>query len=90
VSTEQKGFLPGLHGIQEHTEMLLSAIAYSKKKKRDLSIVFLDLTNAFGSLPHAYLDALFQSLPIPVVLKDLLSDIYRNNSADFMIGLQAI
>ena len=90
VSAEQKGFLPGLHGIQEHTEMLLSAIAFSKKKKSDLSIVFLDLANAFGSLPHAYLDALFQSLPLPEVLKKLLSDIYRSNSADFMVGSQAI
>ena len=90
VSPEQKGFLPGVHGIQEHTEMLLSAVAYAKRQKQDLSLVFLDLANAFGSLPHAYLGALFQSLPLPDNLKRLLADIYHDNNADFVVNRQVV
>jgi hypothetical protein len=72
LSPEQKGFLPGVHGIQEHTMLLESAIEEAKLKKVNLTICLLDLANAFGSLPHDFLHQLFESLPIPNELRDIL------------------
>ena len=43
ISSQQKGFLPGLKGIQEHTFLLESAITEAKKRHDDLHIVWLDL-----------------------------------------------
>ena len=87
---EQKGFLPGINGIQEHTEVLTAAITRAKKLKEDLSICFLDLANAFGSLPHAVLCSLFDSLPVPDALKRILKDIYQSNRAEFVVGGETI
>ena len=44
---EQKGFLPEALGIQEHTMLLECAIEQAKLKKRNLTICWLDLANAF-------------------------------------------
>ena len=87
LSPNQKGFLPGVHGIQEHTQLLQMAIEDSTEGKgRDLAIALLDLCNAFGSIPHAILGQLFDSLPIPNVLNRHLHDIYAENAMDFVAG----
>ena len=49
LSAEQKGFLPGVRRIQEHTFLPQTAIDEAKKHRGDLSVTWLDLTNAFGS-----------------------------------------
>ena len=41
-------------------------------------INWLDLINAFGSIPHSKLFQLFDSLPIPLELRLILKDIYTN------------
>ena len=63
MSPEQKGFLPSVRGIQqEPTHILQAVIEESKRKRRDMVIAWLDLSNAFGSAPHPILNSLFQSL----------------------------
>lgn len=86
LSAEQKGFLPGVHGIQEHTMLLETAVGEARHRKDDLVICWLDLTNAFGSLPHDYLGALFWSLSIPRELQAILTDIYKDNFSQFVVG----
>ena len=90
LSPEQKGFLPGVHGIQEHTMLLQSAIEEAKLRKRVLTICWLDLANAFGSLPHDFLNQLFDSLPVPPVLREILTDIYRENIFQFVVGQELV
>ena len=90
LSAEQKGFLPGVHGMQEHTELLESVIEDSQEKRSNSVITWLDLCNAFGSIPHAYLQELFDSLPIPDSLRKLLSDVYLDNSMRCMVAKTAI
>ena len=90
LSSEQKGFLPGVHGIQEHTQLLQSAIEEAKSSRGDLVVSWLDLSNAFGSIPHAYLTELFGSLPVPQRLRSLLMDIYSDNIMEFVVGKESI
>ena len=90
LSAEQKGFLPGVRGIQEHTQLLWTIIDGAKRNKTDISITWLDLTNAFGSLPHAVLRELFDSLPVPVVLRNILNDIYADNISNFLVAGSSI
>ena len=72
LSPEQKGFLPGVRGIQEHTQLLQTVVEEATFKRRNMSVAWLDLCNAFGSIPHLVLIELFNSLPIPDDLKRLL------------------
>ena len=90
ISPEQKGFLPGVRGIQEHTHILHTVIEQAKQSKRELVVAWLDLTNAFGSIPHPILNCLFQSLPIPDELRRILSDIYSDNIMDFAVGQDSV
>ena len=90
ISPEKEGFLPGVRGIQEHTHLLQTARDEAIRLKKDLVITWLDLTNAFGSIPHGILDELFKSLPVPEILRKLLSDIYCNNTMEFVVGRETI
>ena len=86
LSKEQKGFLPGVNGVAEHTQLLQTAIEHSKEKKKTLLIAWLDLRNAFGSIPHVYLQELFHSLPIPAQIRSIMMDIYADNIMQFVTG----
>lgn len=55
-----------------------------------MSMAWLDLCNAFGSVPHAVLFELFHSLPLPNDLKRMLSDIYTGNIMDFVVGNESV
>ncbi|MFO0089746.1 MAG: RNA-directed DNA polymerase, partial [bacterium] len=86
LSPEQKGFLPGVQGIQEHTHVLQTAIEEAKTKRKGLAIAFMDMRNAFGSVPHPSLSELVESLPIPGTFRHILHDIYKDNIMDFIVG----
>ena len=61
----QKAGIPGFSGCLEHTSMIWHQIQSAKKDKRDLHVVFLDLANAFGSVPHSFIWASFDFFRIP-------------------------
>jgi hypothetical protein len=90
ISPEQKGFLPGVRGIQEHTHLLHTVIEQAKQSKREMVVAWLDLSNAFGSIPHPILNCLFQSLPLPTELRRILGDIYSNNIMEFLVGPDSV
>lgn len=70
--------------------LLETAVGEAKHRKDDMAICWLDLMNAFGSLPHDYLEELFLSLPIPLELQSVLMDIYRGNLSEFVVGQSSI
>jgi hypothetical protein len=70
--------------------LLECAIEQAKLKKRNLTICWLDLANAFGSLPHDFLYQLFSSLPIPDALRNILRDIYSDNIFEFVVGSEIV
>ena len=90
LSPEQKRFLPGVRGVQEHTAVLQTVVETAKAGKRDLGVAWLDLANAFGSIPHGVLSELFSSLPLPPTVKKLVRDIYTRNELDFVLKRERI
>jgi hypothetical protein len=70
--------------------LLECAIEQAKLKKRNLTICWLDLANAFGSLPHDFLYQLFSSLPIPDALRNILRDIYSDNIFEFFVRSEIV
>lgn len=49
-------------------------IEKEKQSKREIVITWVDLTNAFGSIPHSVLNSMFESLTILDDLRRILSD----------------
>ena len=50
-TTVQKGVIPGVPGCLEHASMIWEAIQKAKSNKRNLDVIWLDLANAYGSVP---------------------------------------
>ena len=48
----QKGGVSGFSGCVEHTSAITQLISEAKKGRKDLTVVWLDLANAYGSIPH--------------------------------------
>ncbi|XP_060556916.1 uncharacterized protein LOC132717462 [Ruditapes philippinarum] len=48
----QKGGVPGFSGCVEHTSAISQLIREAKAGKKNLTVVWLDLANAYSSIPH--------------------------------------
>ena len=48
----QKGGVPGISGCLEHTAIVSQLIQEAKNNKEDLVDTWLDIRNAYGSIPH--------------------------------------
>lgn len=57
--------LPGIPGCIEHVFSIWEAINFSKQPNKNLYIVWLDLANAYGSVPHALIQAAIDFFWIP-------------------------
>ena len=53
ISSEvQKGSMKKVAGCWEHTAMVWSALKDARRRKKSLAALWLDLANAYGSVPH--------------------------------------
>lgn len=51
----QKAGIPGFPGCLEHAQMIWDAIKEARREKRSIDVVWLDLANAYGAIPHAFI-----------------------------------
>ena len=51
ITPAQKGFMP-VDGCSEHNFVLQSILQEARRNKKECAVTWLDLTNAFGSIPH--------------------------------------
>ncbi|KAK0139173.1 Retrovirus-related Pol polyprotein from type-2 retrotransposable element R2DM [Merluccius polli] len=61
----QKAGISGFSGCLEHANVIWHQVQTAKKEKKDLHVVFLDLANAFGSVPHEILWTAFNFFQVP-------------------------
>ena len=55
----QKGGIPGVAGCMEHTSVITQIIREAKEKG-ELAVIWLDLANAYVTLPHQLIDITLQ------------------------------
>ena len=85
ISPSQKGFLP-FEGSFEHTFLLQSAMTDARRSNRNLSIVWLDLKDAFGSVSHSILLNLLQRAGLTGSTINIIEDIYTASSCHLCVG----
>ncbi len=74
----QKGGVAGMPGCLEHTGVLTQLLREAKESKGDLTVLWLDLANAYGSMPHKLVEeALMRHHVLPSVC-DLIADYFKN------------
>jgi hypothetical protein len=79
LSTEQKGFMP-TEGCAEHITTLNILLQHARQHKRSISLAFIDLKNAFGSVPHELIIASIEKMGLPEEFAAIVKDLYNGSS----------
>ena len=72
----QKGGIPGVPGCVEHATMIWDAIQRAKSEKRDLDVIWLDLANAYGSVPHKMIQLALEMHHVPKKIREMLKSYF--------------
>lgn len=76
-----KGFLQGVNGCIEHVFAVQSIIANAQEHSVLLSMSFIDLQNAFGSVSPKYIDDMLKFVKLPLEFANYFSNLYTSLSA---------
>lgn len=82
----QKGGVPGVSGCVEHTGALTQIIREARDNKGDLAVLWLDLANAYGSIPHQLVQLTLQRYHVPERTRTLLQDYFDRFRMRFTVG----
>ncbi len=74
----QKRGIPGAPGCLEHTCVVTQLIREAHENRGDLVVLWLDLANAYGSIPHKLVKLALHLHHVPSKIKDLILDYYNN------------
>lgn len=74
----QKGGIPGVPGCLEHTGVVTQLIREAREGNGDLAVLWLDLANAYGSIPHKLVEAALDHYHIPLKIRNLILNYYEN------------
>ncbi|XP_078617582.1 uncharacterized protein LOC144885536 [Branchiostoma floridae x Branchiostoma japonicum] len=84
IDTEvQKAGIPGSPGCSEHASMIWGQIQTAKRQKEDLHVIWLDLANAYGSVPHSLIHYAMDFFWVPDEIKGMV----RNYFEDFRVSI---
>ncbi|XP_072178554.1 uncharacterized protein [Diadema setosum] len=84
-TTIQKGGVEGHPGVWEHISTLWEVIKDAKTSQKNLSAIWLDLANAYGSVPHAAIKFALQWYHMPPSLVTLVGNYYAGLYARFSV-----
>ena len=76
-TTVQKGFLPKVSGCIEHTYLLNEALKDAKRSRRQIIVTWVDLANAYGSVPHNLIQFALSWYHIPLHIRKLIFQYYE-------------
>ncbi|XP_052281123.1 uncharacterized protein LOC127878636 [Dreissena polymorpha] len=85
----QKGGVQGFSGCVEHTSALSQIIREAKVNQKDLTVVWLDLANAYGSIPHKLIETALKHYHIPDHVQQIINGYFSNIQLRFAVGEQS-
>lgn len=77
ISAEQKGFT-NHEGCLEHNFVLQTALEDSRRRGEEICVAWLDMANAFGSVPHSHILGSLRLLGLPDPMLAVIQDLYTN------------
>ncbi|XP_068595260.1 retrovirus-related Pol polyprotein from type-1 retrotransposable element R2 [Brachionichthys hirsutus] len=72
----QKGGIPGFSGCLEHTGILSQLIREAKESKGNRTVIWLDLANAYGSIPPCLINAAMEHYHIPQMIRGMITSYF--------------
>lgn len=91
----QKAGVPGFPGCVEHSTMIWDQIQRAKRDKTDLHVIWLDLANAYGSVPHQLITYAMEFFHMPTCIRNMTACYFNNlqmcfSTQDFTTGWQRL
>ena len=83
INPIQKGGIPGVSGCLEHTAVLSKLIREAKAEKKNLVVTWLDIANAYGSIPHSLIQLALRRAHVPEEFCQLVESYYANMNIRF-------
>ena len=74
----QKGGVPGISGCLEHTSILSTLIREARAEKKDLVVTWIDIANAYGSMPHSLILTALRRTHVPEEICNLVESYYSD------------
>ena len=74
----QKGGIPGVSGCLEHTAVLSQLIREAKAEKKNLVVTWIDIANAYGSIPHDVIMKALTRAHVPEKTRSLIESYYSD------------
>lgn len=81
----QKGGIPGVPGCLEHTGVVTQLLREARESKGSLVVLWLDLANAYGSMPHKLVFKTLERHHVPAKVRDIILEYY----GDFRLRVSA-
>ena len=72
-------------GCLEYTGVMTQLLREAKENRGDLVVLWLDLTNAFGSKPHKLVEEALRRHHVPTVKCNLINNYYRGCPRGVMV-----
>jgi hypothetical protein len=82
----QKAGIPGFSGCLEHSCIIWEQIKKAKRDKGDVAVVWLDLVNAYGSVPHKVVEFALEFFWVPEGVRELVKDYFNKFFFRFSTG----
>ena len=82
----QKAGVPGIPGCVEHVFSIWDIIQKTKAERGDIAMIWLDLANAYGSVPHSLIQAAMDFFWIPKTVQKVLLEYYNKFKMRFTTG----
>ena len=74
----QKGGVPGVSGCLEHTSLLSQLIREAREGRKNLVVTWLDIANAYGSIPHSLIMGSLRKAHVPEEEVSLVESYYSD------------
>ncbi|GFT23331.1 retrovirus-related Pol polyprotein from type-1 retrotransposable element R2 [Nephila pilipes] len=84
LSSFQKGFREN-DGCAEHNFLLEQAIGHARRAHKVISMAWLDLENAFGSVPHTFILGALERAGVPESTIALVSALYTGSTSTIRV-----
>jgi hypothetical protein len=85
ISNAQKGFRP-VDGCSEHNFALQAVITDARRSRRQCCVAWLDLTNAFESIPHSCLFRTLRWAGLTEKAIEVIEHLYKDNTTSVRCG----
>ena len=77
--------IPGFPGCLEHSQMILNSILSARRDKTELQVIWLDLANAYGSVPHHLIWMAFEFFNFPSKVGEIIMKYFNSAFMKFTV-----